>query len=125
MVNKLYAVTSEGNVRYKYHTLAGISCRQGENGNKQLKSYQSVCNMQSTFRTTNDKTTSAMDSVLANAIDDMAIMQVTRKPSMPMTSVRLATLNPTSFPHFAVPLFQFATDAHPSHASGLDNGKPG
>ncbi|AHF75054.1 putative lipoprotein YajG precursor [Candidatus Sodalis pierantonius str. SOPE] len=73
VVNKLYADVSEGNVRYNITTRADISIiAQAKNGNKQVKSYQSVYNVQGVFRATNDKITSAVDSVLADVINDMA-----------------------------------------------------
>lgn len=73
VVNKLYADVTEGNVRYNITTRADISIiAQAKNGNKQVKSYQSVYNVQGAFSATNDKITSAVDSVLADVINDMA-----------------------------------------------------
>lgn len=73
VVNKLYADVTEGNVRYNITTRADISIiAHAKNGNKQVKSYQSVYNVQGAFSATNDKITSAVDSVLADVINDMA-----------------------------------------------------
>lgn len=73
VVNRLYADVSEGNVRYTITTRADISIiAQAKNGNKQIKKYQSVYNVQGAFTASNQKITNAVNSVLADVINDMA-----------------------------------------------------
>ncbi|MDX5628092.1 MULTISPECIES: lipoprotein [unclassified Brenneria] len=73
VVNNLYADVSEGNLRYNITTKADISIiSQAANGNKQVKNYRSTYNVQGAFTATNDKITDAVNTVLADVINDMA-----------------------------------------------------
>ncbi|WP_413734878.1 lipoprotein [Sodalis sp. RH21] len=73
IVNKLFADVSQGNVRYNITTSADISIiAQARNGNKQIKHYQSVYNVQGAFTASNQKITNAVNSVLGDVISDMA-----------------------------------------------------
>ncbi|MCX2958060.1 MAG: YajG family lipoprotein, partial [Serratia symbiotica] len=65
VVNNLYADVSEGNLRYNITTKADISViAQAKNGNKQVKNYRSTYNVQGAFTATNEKITSAVNSIL-------------------------------------------------------------
>lgn len=73
IVNKLFADVSQGNVRYNITTSADISIiAQARNGNKQIKHYQSVYNVQGAFNASNQKITNAVNGVLGDVISDMA-----------------------------------------------------
>lgn len=54
VVNNLYADVSEGNLCYNITTKADISViAQAKNGNKQVKNYRSIYNVQGAFTATN------------------------------------------------------------------------
>lgn len=73
VVNNLYADVSEGNLRYNITTKADISViAQAKNGNKQVKNYRSTYNVQGAFTATNEKITSAVNSILGVVIANMA-----------------------------------------------------
>ncbi|NIG62200.1 MAG: hypothetical protein G5663_01140 [Serratia symbiotica] len=73
VVNNLYADVSEGNLRYNITTKANISViAQAKNGNKQVKNYRSTYNVQGAFTATNEKITSAVNSMLGVVIANMA-----------------------------------------------------
>ncbi|TCV94401.1 lipoprotein [Biostraticola tofi] len=73
VVDRLFADVSEGNVRYNITTRADISIlATAKNGNKQVKKYQSVYNIQGPFTASNKKITEAVNNVLGDVISDMA-----------------------------------------------------
>lgn len=73
VVNHLYADVSEGNLRYNITTKADISIiSQAANGNKQVKNYRSTYNVQGAFTANNENITNAVNTVLADVINDMA-----------------------------------------------------
>lgn len=73
VVNQLYADVSEGNLRHNITARADISIiSQAANGNKQVKNYRSTYNVQGALTATNEKITSAVNTVLGDVINDMA-----------------------------------------------------
>jgi len=73
VVNNLYADVQQGNLRHNITTKADISIiAQAKNGNKQVKNYRSTYNVEGAFTATNDKITSAVNTVLSDVIADMA-----------------------------------------------------
>ncbi|CNB10280.1 lipoprotein [Yersinia ruckeri] len=73
VVNQLFANVQEGNLRYNITTKADISITaQAKNGNKQVKNYRSIYNVQGAFTASNTKITEAVNTVLSDVIADMA-----------------------------------------------------
>ncbi|EHD22721.1 MULTISPECIES: lipoprotein [Brenneria] len=73
VVNNLYADVSEGNLRYSITTKADISIlAQANNGNKQVKNYRATYSVQGAFTANNQNITNAVNTVLADVINEMA-----------------------------------------------------
>lgn len=73
VINNLFADVQEGNLRHNITTKADISIlATAKNGNKQVKSYRSIYNVQGAFTATNAKITEAVNITLADVISEMA-----------------------------------------------------